>query len=194
MPTSAELRDLAIRHGETKKRHNAVAALLSGFVPALLLTRYMPASGQRWLIGFVLGLIWANAVEYSYHRWLLHRPHSILARGHREHHSQVGTPVEAEHVTLGSSPINVVLLFVINGLIAVPIDLLLGLHLLPGIFAGWTLYILAAEEIHWRIHMQGWLPPGLRFARAYHMNHHDIPNTRYNVFLPLFDFLFDNAK
>ena len=40
--------------------------------------------------------------------------------------------------------------------------------------------------------MNGWLPPGLRFARAYHMSHHDYSNTRYNVFLPLFDMLFGN--
>jgi hypothetical protein len=53
--------------------------------------------------------------------------------------------------------------------------------------------LITAEEIHWRIHLNGWLPRGLRFARAYHMSHHDIPNTRYNVFLPLFDLLFGNS-
>jgi sterol desaturase/sphingolipid hydroxylase (fatty acid hydroxylase superfamily) len=61
-------------------------------------------------------------------------------------------------------------------------------------FVGWTVYLIAAEEVHWRIHMDGWLPPGLRFARAYHMSHHDIPNARYNVFLPLFDCLLGNAS
>ena len=86
------------------------------------------------------------------------------------------------------------LLFLINGLIAVPLDFLLGLHLMSGILVGWSIYIMLAEEIHWRIHMQGWLPPGLRFARAYHMSHHDIPNSRYNVFLPLFDLLLGNVR
>jgi len=52
----------------------------------------------------------------------------------------------------------------------------------------------AAEELHWRIHMKGWLPWGLGFARAYHMSHHDTPNTHYNVFLPLFDFLLGNSR
>ena len=193
MGNSVELRDLAIRHGETKKRLNAAAAIASGIVPAILLALYTPTSWQRSLIGFVVGVVWANGVEYSYHRWLLHRSRSIFARGHREHHAQVGTPVEAEHVTLGSSPLNVVLLFLINGSIAIPLNSLLHLHLMPGIFVGWTGYIVIAEEIHWRIHMHGWLPPGLRFARAYHMSHHDIPNTRYNVFLPLFDFLLGNV-
>jgi len=54
-------------------------------------------------------------------------------------------------------------------------------------------YLIFTEEIHWQIHMNGWLPPGLRFARAYHLSHHDIPNRRYNVFLPLFDWLLGSA-
>ena len=84
-------------------------------------------------------------------------------------------------------------LFAFNGTIAILIDLLLGLRITSGIFIGWTMYLVMTEEIHWRIHMDGWLPPGLRFARAYHMQHHDLPNGRYNVFLPLFDFLFGNS-
>lgn len=62
--------------------------------------------------------------------------------------------------------------------------------ILSGVRIGWSVYLIATEEIHWRIHMNGWLPLGLRFARAYHMSHHGIPNSRYNVFLPLFDYLF----
>ncbi len=101
---------------------------------------------------------------------------------------------EAEHVTLGSSPVSVALLYAVNGMVAVPIDLLLHLWLASGLFVGWTVYLIAAEEIHWRIHMQEWLPLGLRFARAYHMRHHDVPNSRYNVFLPIFDFLLGNTR
>ena len=101
---------------------------------------------------------------------------------------------KAEHVSLGRHPYHIALLFAGNGILVMGLDLLLGLRLTPGIFVGWTVYLIAAEEVHWRIHMQGWLPPGLRFARAYHMSHHDIPNTRYNVFLPLFDLLLGNAS
>ncbi len=193
MGTSAELREIAIQHGQTKKRNNGIVALLCGLIPAALLTYYCPWTWERWLIGFTIGVLWGNAFEYAYHRWLLHRPRSAFAAGHREHHAQVGTPEEAEHVTLGSSPMNVAMLFAINGMVAVPIDFLLRLWLTPGIFVGWTVYLIAAEEIHWRIHMNGWLPPGLRLARAYHMRHHDIPNSRYNVFLPVFDLLFGNS-
>jgi hypothetical protein len=190
--TAAEIRDLAIRHGRTKKRYNAIVAFFSGAVPGLILNHYIPSDSKHWVIGLAIGLIWGNAFEYSYHRWLLHCPRSSFGKGHREHHMSVATPEEAEHVSLGRRPYHIALLFASNGIIVIALDLALGLRLTPGIFVGWTVYLIAAEEIHWRIHLDGWLPPGLRFARAYHMNHHEIPNTRYNVFLPVFDFLLGN--
>lgn len=183
--------DMAIQHGRDKKRKNAIAALLCGGAPVLLLSFY-PASGSWFLVfaGLIVGLIWGNAFEYVYHRLLLHRPRSPLRTGHLEHHAQLGTPEEAEHVALISSPLNIVLLFVINGVPAFLIASLMGLWgILCGVLIGWTVYVMVTEEIHWRIHMNGWLPAGLRFARAYHMSHHGIPNSRYNVFLPAFDFL-----
>ena len=190
MSTSAEPGDLALHHGRIKKRENAIAALLSGVLPGTILAFYFSVTWERWLIGLVVGLIWGNAFEYVYHRWLLHRPRSLFARGHLEHHANVGTPEEPEYVSLGKSPAHTALLFVFNGIAAIAIDFLLGLRITPGIFIGWTVYLVTTEEIHWRIHMDGWLPPGLRFARAYHLRHHDVPDSRFNVFLPLFDFLF----
>lgn len=196
MAAPIELREISVRHGRVKKRTNAMAAILCGGLPALLLNFYSPSPGLRlWLLGLTIGLVWGNAFEYSYHRWLLHRPRSPHGSGHLEHHAHVGTPDEAEHVALIGSPQNVALLFAINAVLALPIAFLIGLRgILPGVFIGWTLYLIAAEEIHWRIHMDGWLPPGLQSARAYHMSHHDIPNRRYNVFLPLFDVLFGNTE
>ena len=194
MPTTAELRAIAVEYGRIKKRDNAVVTVLSGVVPGVLLIFYYPTTWQRWLVGLCIGLLWGNAFEYSYHRWLLHRPGSPFSEGHREHHAQIGTPEEAEHVTLGSSPLSVAILFLINAMVAIPTDFLLRLRLTPGIFIGWSVYLIAAEEIHWRIHMNQWLPPGLRFARAYHMNHHHFPLSHYNVFLPLFDLLGRNIR
>jgi hypothetical protein len=189
---AAELGETALRKGRTKKKYNATVAALSGILPGLIFGLLLHPSWQRCAIGFAIGLIWGNAFEYAYHRWMLHRPHGAFAKGHLEHHMNVGTTEEPEHVALGRSPIHIALLFAGNAVLVIPIDLLLGLHILPGIFVGWAVYLIAAEDIHWRIHMNGWLPPGLRFARAYHMSHHDYSNTRYNVFLPLFDMLFGN--
>jgi sterol desaturase/sphingolipid hydroxylase (fatty acid hydroxylase superfamily) len=196
VPTPTELTEIAVRRGRDKKRKNAIAALLCGAVPAVLLSFYYgsAASWELWLLGFIVGLIWGDAFEYVYHRWLLHRPRSPLGTGHHEHHARIGTAEEAEYVALISSPLNIFLLFVINGAPALLVASRMGLwEILSGVFIGWTVYLIVTEEIHWRIHMNGWLPPGLRFARAYHMCHHDIPNSRYNVFLPLFDLLFGST-
>jgi len=196
VPTPTELTEIAVRHGRDKKRKNAIAALLCGAVPAVLLSFYSrsAASWKLWLLGLTIGLIWGDAFEYVYHRWLLHRPRGPLGTEHHQHHVQIGTPEQAEHVALISSPLNIVLLFVINGIPAFLVASRLGLQgVLSGIFMGWAVYLIVTEEIHWRIHMNGWLPPGLRFARAYHMSHHNIPNSRYNVFLPLFDLLCGSA-
>jgi hypothetical protein len=194
--TLTELTEISVRQGRDKKRKNAIAALLCGGVPAVLLSFYSgpTASWRLWLLGFIVGLIWGDAFEYVYHRWLLHRPRSPLGTGHHEHHAQIGTSEEAEHVALISSPLNILLLYVINGVPAFLVASRMGLWgSLSGVFIGWTAYLIVTEEIHWRIHMNGWLPPGLRFARAYHMSHHDIPSSRYNVFLPLFDLLFGST-
>ena len=195
MPTPIELTQIAVRHGCNKKRNNAIAAVLCGALPAAALSfHFSSISWGAGLIGLIIGLIWGNAFEYVYHRWLLHRFGSPLGAGHREHHVQIGTPEQAEHVAFISSQLNIVLLFVINGVPASLIASLIGLwRILSGVFIGWAVYLIVTEEIHWRIHMNGWLPPDLRFARAYHMSHHARPNSRYNVFLPLFDFLFGNT-
>jgi hypothetical protein len=189
-----EIRDTALRHGAGKKRINAVAAALCGSFPGLWLWFLVHPTWQAWLLGLALGLIWGNAFEYAYHRFLLHRPRTQHGAAHQEHHAQIGTPTEAEFVALISSPLNIVLLFVINGVPAFLISFLLGQQgILCGVFIGWSVYLILCEEIHWRIHMNGWLPPGLHLARTYHMSHHDIPNSRYNVFLPVFDLLFRSS-
>jgi hypothetical protein len=193
--TPMDPRDQAIRHGQAKKRNNALAALLCGTIPAALLGVHASLTWERWIVGLTVGLIWGNAFEYAYHRWLLHRPRTSFGTAHHEHHANIGTPEEAEHVALITSPLNIVLLFLINGLPAYLISVVFGLDgVLSGVFVGWTAYLILCEEVHWRIHLNAWLPPRLHFARAYHMSHHDIPNSRYNVFLPLFDLVFHSSS
>jgi hypothetical protein len=68
MPTPSEVREIASERGLAKKRKNAIVALLSGALPGVVLSSYLPVSWERWLIGLVIGLIWGNAFEYAYHR------------------------------------------------------------------------------------------------------------------------------
>jgi hypothetical protein len=181
-------------HACSLKRNNALTALLCGALPALLLALYAPPRPHQWLVGLGVGLVWANAFEYFYHRYLLHHTRGALGKGHILHHISSGKENEVEHLTFGESPLYVMLLFVTNGSPVVLANLLWGFPLAPGILLGFTAYFIAVEEIHWRIHLGGWLPPGLRAARQYHLDHHDIPEGRYNVFCPLFDLLLGTAK
>ena len=176
------------------KRNNALTAILCGAVPALLLALHAPPRAYQWLIGLAIGLVWANAFEYFYHRFLLHRTRGTLGKGHILHHITSGKEEEIEHLTFGESPLYVALLFGANGSPVALAALLAGFPLAPGILLGFTSYFITVEEIHWRIHLGGWLPPGLRAARQYHMDHHDIPEGRYNVFFPLFDLLLGTAS
>jgi hypothetical protein len=88
---SSAANEFAFRNGQTKKRNNAIVALLSGGIPAAILFIYFPCNWERCLLGLIIGLFWGNGFEYAYHRWLLHRPRSMLAKGHLEHHMNVGT-------------------------------------------------------------------------------------------------------
>lgn len=176
------------------KRNNALTAMLCGALPALLLALYAPPSSRQWVVGLAIGLVWANAFEYFYHRYLLHHTRGTLGKGHILHHITSGKEDEVEHLTFGESPLYVMLLFGTNGSPVALADLIWGFALAPGILLGFTVYFVAVEEIHWRIHRGGWLPPGLRAAVPYHLDHHDIPEGRYNVFFPLFDLLLGTAK
>ena len=190
MPTEATIRAAAIARGRALQRSNALMALLCGLLPAALLGFWFPSSPGRWIAAFLAGLVWANAFEYVYHRFLLHLPGSAFAEGHLLHHATVGSPTEGEQVNFAGSPLRVALLFFANEAPLVALDLWLRLGIASGMLVAFTLYFIATEEIHWRIHLGGWLPAVLARARAYHLAHHDRPDARFSVFLPLFDWLF----
>jgi len=176
------------------KRNNFLTALACGVLPAIVLYTAFPANPLNLVISFVAGFLWANYFEYAYHRYLLHLPGTSLARKHLDHHMTVGAPNEAENVNLGSAPIWVALLFAINGLPVIVADLLFGFRSAPGVLVAFTAYFLLTEELHWRIHLGESLPLGLESTRRYHLSHHTRPNARFNIFLPLWDFLFRTAS
>jgi fatty acid hydroxylase family protein len=183
----------SVARSRKTKQLNAWTALLSGGLWALALGMISPTTPQMLALGFLAGLVWANGFEYVYHRFILHWAGSYFARRHLVHHRATGTPEEAEHVTLGESPLWIVLLFVVNGLPLTAVDWLLGLGIASGMLLAFAAYFVAVEEIHWRIHLGESLPSFLEPARGYHLLHHDRPYGRYNVFLPLFDWLLGTA-
>jgi hypothetical protein len=193
MATAKEIRAASLVTGRNLKRKNALTAMLCGAIPGLVASAFLRVSPGGWVLGITVGLLWANAFEYFYHRYLLHWPQTSFGKGHLLHHLTTGTPQEPEHVTFGSSPVWVAFLFAANGIPALLVDSWLGLGVAPGILTGFSLYLILVEEIHWQVHLGGWIP-FLRRIREYHMAHHDIPNGRYNVFFPFFDYVFGRIQ
>ncbi len=188
-------RAAALARGRKLKRNNAITAVLCGAVPGILIGHFaLHPSAVVWVAGISVGMLWANAFEYFYHRYLLHLPRSSFGREHLLHHSTLGKPEEPEHVTFGSSPLYLMILFATNGVLALAIGGVLHMAVAPGILAGFSLYFVMVEEIHWRIHMGEWLPLVIEPVREYHMAHHDIPGGRFNVFFPVFDYIFGNVN
>jgi hypothetical protein len=181
--------DSGVGRSARLKRANALTAIaLSGLCSILVAVRY-PTGPERWLVGFLAGLLWSNGFEYLYHRYLLHARRGFQARFHLKHHATTDTSEEPEHVNLAASPFWVAVMFLLNGAVAVGLDVFFNLRVASGALMAFGLYFVIVDEIHWRIHLRRRLPPGLRSAAAYHLLHHSRPDARFNIFLPLFDWL-----
>ena len=186
--------DEAIR-SETKaqglriKRNNLVAAALSGAFLAGISLWFFPHSIPGILGGFVLGFFYANGFEYCLHRFILHGSHGFFRKEHIVHHATLNSPEVARYVNFSSNPWGVVALFVAN---ATPFLLLQWYFRdgwTAGVFVGFAVYYVLFEEIHWRMHMGGWLAKWLRPAARHHLLHHAKETERFNVFLPVFDWI-----
>ena len=188
-------RSAEIARARRVKRVNAFTSLLTGSVLATLVLKLAAFDPREFdplhlAAGFLGGLLYANAFEYVLHRFFLHWGEGFLVQRHGLHHDTAGAPEEPRYVNFATSPWVVVLVFVLNALPVLALELFLRPGLAVGIFAGFTLYFIAYEEIHWRFHLGGWLPGWLRQARHHHMLHHGGFEGRYNVFLPIFDWIF----
>jgi len=185
-----------IARSRAVKRNNALTALAAGGALAVFAARAYGFGLHRAgaFYGLLAGLLYANLFEYVLHRYLLHWGHSFLVGRHALHHDSAGTPQEARYVNFATSPWVVVLLFASNALPVFAVEQLLHLGLAPGMLAGFTVYYVLYEEIHWRMHLGGWLPAWLQAARRHHMLHHGGFEGRYNVFLPLCDWIFQRRQ
>jgi len=169
------------------KRNNLLAALLSGAILAGISLHFFPYSISGIFAGLGLGFFYANGFEYCLHRFVLHAGRGIFGQQHMVHHTTLSSPDAARYVNFSSNPLGVVALFFANGAPFLLLQWMFRNTWTAGVFASFTLYYIAFEEIHWRTHMGGWLPKWLRPAARHHMLHHAHDTGRYNVFLPLCD-------
>jgi hypothetical protein len=179
----AETKTLGLRI----KRNNLLAAILSGAVLVGISLRFFPHYALGILGGFALGLFYANGFEYCLHRFLLHSGRGVFCRQHMVHHATLNSPDVARYVNFSSSPLGVVALFFANAAPFLFLQWIFRNTWTAGVFASFSLYYIAFEEIHWRTHMGGRLPKGLRPAARHHLLHHARDSGSFNVFLPIFD-------
>jgi putative flippase GtrA len=191
-------RSAEVARAHRVKRRNAITALLSGSILVVVVLELVHFDSReldplRLVLGFLAGVLYANAFEYVLHRFFLHWGEGFLVQRHGLHHDTAGAAEEPRYVNFATSPWVVVLVFVLNALPVFALEFFLRTGFAVGIFAGFTLYFIAYEEIHWRFHLGGWLPGWLRAARGHHMLHHGGFEGRYNVFLPIFDWIFHRS-
>jgi hypothetical protein len=190
MHTASDIDSSILASGLAVKRRNALTATIFGGLLAALSIEAFSFKLPGFLVGIPLGLLYANAFEYFFHRFLLHPPGHTLAKYHMLHHSTWGTPDEPLYVNFAKNPLVVVLLFTLHAAPIIALEYVLRTGLAPGMMVGFVVYFVAYEEIHWRIHFGGWLPFWLESARRHHLMHHAAAEERFNVFLPVFDWLF----
>jgi Fatty acid hydroxylase superfamily len=189
MLSESDIRAATKAQGLRIKRNNFLAAVLSGSVLVWISVQLFPHSISGILGGFVLGFFYANAFEYCLHRFILHAGRGFFCQQHMVHHETLNSPEVARYVNFSRNPWGVVALFFAN---AAPFFLLQWIFRdgwTAGVFASFAIYYVAFEEIHWRSHMGGWLPKWLRPAARHHLLHHAQDTGRFNVFLPIFDWL-----
>src|SRR6266403_73014 len=149
------------------KRNNLIAAFLSGLMLVLISVKFVAPSRPGFLLGLLVGFVYANGFEYCLHRFLLHCGHGVFSQQHMVHHTTLQSPDAARYVNFSSNPWGVVALFLAN---SIPFLIL-----------------------QWITHMGGWLPQWLRPAARHHMLHHAHGSDRFNVFLPFFDWIIDSV-
>ena len=194
MLTATDICPATLARGLAAKRSNAFTAAFFGGLLTALLIKAFSFKPAGFLAGILLGLLYANAFEYFFHRFLLHAPGRKLAYYHGLHHSTWGTPDEPLYVNFAKNPLVVALLFAMNALPIIAVEYVLRAGLAPGMMVGFVVYFVAYEEIHWRIHFGGWLPSWLEPARRHHLQHHAAAEERFNIVLPIFDWLLGPSR
>lgn len=189
MPSDDVIRAETKAEGLRTKRNNLFAAALSGAGLAAISLWFFPHSLARIPGGFLLGFFYANGFEYCLHRFILHGPRGFFRQEHIVHHATLNSPEIARYVNFSRNPWGVVALFLANAAPFLILQWYFRNAWTAGVFVGFAVYYMAFEEIHWRMHMGGWLPKWLRPAARHHLLHHARESERFNVFLPIFDWV-----
>ncbi len=128
---------------------------------------------------FICGGLYTGLVEYCWHRWVLHSGHHDA---HNRHHTAFST---GEYEASGLLTIWALVAAVAHGVVA-----WLFLGLVPATIFALSIftYLGVLEFLHDWIHGN----PEAWIARR-HIAHHRLSTRNFNVFLPVWDFIFRTA-
>jgi hypothetical protein len=156
-------------------------------VPAVFL---LPTNGN--IPAVIFAIVWALFFEYGYHRWLQHRPGTVFADKHRQHHGTYRQWNEENHLNFGGHPIFIITLFGLNGVFLAVLDFVFRINWLPAAMLTFVAYFITMEIAHRRIHLNLWMPFGL--GVRHHHGHHMYPPRNFSVFIPLMDCIFGTRR
>ncbi len=174
------------RMSETRENHWAGLAfdvLISLVLVAVGLCRAEVHAAVA-VAALLAGLLVFTLVEYSFHRWLFHKPVPLFEPGHRKHHVD---PQGHDSLPFFLPPILVLLL---AGLFTLALPEGYALLLAGGIAAGYATYGLS----HVAIHATRFRHPLARRWAASHHVHHFHPDCNFGVTTPLWDILLGTRR
>ncbi|MFQ5926847.1 MAG: sterol desaturase family protein [Terriglobia bacterium] len=136
-----------------------------------------------------LTILYANGFEYFYHRYPMHAGSSFIRHRHTTHHQAITAEADQTDNALAfTPPMIAVFLLHVAGLLA--FDRVKKSSLALPVSVTLAAYLVALDWIHEWQHAGGparnWLT---RWLRWHHDEHHRHWPTRFNIFLPIWDFL-----
>lgn len=166
-------------------------------VPAAVCAILQHVTIVRFSIGFVVGTIYALLFEWVFHRYALHGVGS-LAQGHHLHHESSGKINVEEHINFFSGDaFSIVILFTANSVPWLIAEFFVRWNLFPGALTSFVIYLIFMEVVHRGIHLGArWVPESWSRHHLIHHGHSYAANenTNYNIFLPIFDWIFGTKQ
>lgn len=137
-----------------------------------------------------LGVLWANSVEYFWHRFAMHSPRpNYIQRRHADHHWRTVAEAEDKRTRLALTP-PVLAMWAVHAAVLGWLGRWVALGAMTG-------YLVTLDLVHaWQHRVpMSWLEEKhtgpLAAVRRSHLLHHvpELDHTRMSIFLPLWDSL-----
>jgi sterol desaturase/sphingolipid hydroxylase (fatty acid hydroxylase superfamily) len=171
---------------ETRENHYAGLAcdVLISLVLLSIGLRRAEAHPALAVATLLAGVLLFTLIEYSFHRWLFHKPVPLFEPGHRKHHQD---PLGHDSLPFFLPP---VLVLMLAGLFALALPEAYALLLAGGIAAGYAAYGLSHVVIHATRFRH---PLARRWAASHHVHHYH-PDCNFGVTTPLWDILLGTRR